>query len=87
MLSDCDLFVTIEPCTMCYGAASLLHVRRIVYGAPSPKFGACGSIRSLSDDGASNHEPEIVAGLYANEITKVMQSYFRSKRPSPARSD
>jgi len=80
LLHYCSLYVTIEPCTMCYGAASLLHIREIVYGAGSPKFGACGGLHSAHQLPGANHKPMVTGGICAEQCTQVMQDFFKAKR-------
>ncbi len=87
MLPGHRLFVTLEPCTMCFGAASLLHVDEIVYGASSTKFGACGGMHALHRSSAANHVPRVQGGLLANESARILQHFFRLKRKQqPAQS-
>ena len=79
-LEDCYLFSTIEPCTMCAGAAVLSRIKRIVYGASDPKFGACGSIFNVSTEKKLNHRIEIVSGILSDEISEMMKQFFRQMR-------
>jgi tRNA(adenine34) deaminase len=79
-LDDCYLFSTIEPCTMCAGAAVLSRIKTIVFGAHDPKFGACGSIFNVPAEKRLNHRIEIVGGVLGNEIAEMMQQFFRQIR-------
>jgi len=78
-LTDCDLYVTLEPCAMCLGAAVLARVSRIVYGAPDPKNGAVTSLMRFPFD-KMNHRPEIRAGVRAPECRRLLLDFFRSRR-------
>ncbi len=79
-LNGCDLYVTIEPCAMCVGAAILGRVRKIIYGAPDPKTGACGSVINLTETGLFNHNIEVVPGVMETESREIMQRFFLEKR-------
>ena len=78
-LPDCDLFVTVEPCAMCLGAAVQARVRRIVYGADDPKAGAVSSVLRFPFE-RLNHRPEIVGGVLAEEAAALMRDFFRARR-------
>ena len=79
-LNGCDLYVTIEPCAMCMGAAILSRFRRVVYGAGDPKTGACGSVVDLSLPGLFNHDLDIVGGVLEPECRDIIQRFFMGKR-------
>ena len=79
-LNDCDLYVTIEPCAMCVGAAVLGRVRRIIYGANDTKTGACGSAVDLTKPGLFNHDIEVIGGIMETECRGILQEFFLSKR-------
>ena len=79
-LEDCYLFSTIEPCTMCAGAAVLSRIKRIVYGASDPKFGACGSIFNVPTEKKLNHRIKIVSGVLSDEISSMMKQFFKQMR-------
>ena len=81
-LSEATLVVTLEPCPMCAGAAVNARLGRIVFGAADPKAGACGSLYNLCADPRLNHEPEVVAGLRAEEAGKLLTAFFQERRPS-----
>ncbi|QHO92112.1 tRNA-specific adenosine deaminase [Actinomyces sp. 432] len=80
-LDGCTLVVTLEPCTMCAGAAQLARLERVVFGAWEPKTGACGSMRDVLRDSRANHQVEVVAGLCAQESETLLQEFFASRRP------
>ena len=79
-LDECSLVVTLEPCTMCAGAAVLARVGRVIYGAPDPKAGAAGSLWDVVRDRRLNHRPEVVAGVLADECGQILRDWFTSKR-------
>jgi tRNA(adenine34) deaminase len=81
-LEGCDLYVTIEPCAMCAGAIVQARLRRIVFGAPDPKAGACGTALRVLNHRKLNHRVEITRGLLAPECACVIQEFFRRKRSS-----
>jgi tRNA(adenine34) deaminase len=78
-LTGCDLYVTIEPCAMCLGAAVQARIGRLVYGAPDPKAGAVRSIMVFPFD-KSNHRPRILGGVLAVECGRLLTDFFRSRR-------
>lgn len=80
-LTGATLYVTVEPCLMCVGAALLARVGRVVYGAPEPKFGALVSLVDVSSLRA-NHRFEITAGVREAECRERLQSFFRARRDS-----
>ncbi|WP_344565663.1 tRNA adenosine(34) deaminase TadA [Streptomyces axinellae] len=77
-LTDCTLVVTLEPCTMCAGAAVLSRVARVVYGAPDPKAGAAGSLWDALRDRRLNHRPEVLNGVLAPECAALLTHFFRT---------
>lgn len=79
-LLECDLYVTIEPCSMCVGAAILGRFRTIVYGANDTKTGACGSAIDLTKPGLFNHDLEVVGGVLEAECRHIIQEFFLAKR-------
>ncbi len=79
-LTGCTLVVTLEPCTMCAGAAVLARVERIVFGAFDPKAGAVGSLWDTVRDPRLNHRPEVVAGVLADECAELLRSFFAGQR-------
>ncbi|RMI39826.1 tRNA adenosine(34) deaminase TadA [Streptomyces triticirhizae] len=87
-LIDCTLVITLEPCTMCAGAAVLARVGRVVYGAADPKTGAAGSLWDVIRDRRLNHRPEVVPGVLADDCAALLTDFFRAPRgrPTPDRS-
>jgi tRNA(adenine34) deaminase len=76
------LYVTVEPCVMCMGAAIHARVARVVFGAPDPKWGAAGSIYDFSKEKRLNHAPEVVSGIRADQCRQLMRDFFARKRSS-----
>ena len=79
-LGDCELFVTIEPCAMCAGAAVHARLRRLVYGADDPKAGAVHSVMQVANHPALNHKMEIRQGVLAGRAAEMVQEFFRKRR-------
>jgi tRNA(adenine34) deaminase len=79
-LSGTTLVVTLEPCPMCAGAALAARVDRVVFAAPDPKAGACGSLYNLAADPRLNHEMEVVAGVRAGEASELLTAFFAGRR-------
>jgi tRNA(adenine34) deaminase len=79
-LDDLTLVVTLEPCTMCAGAAVLSRLARVVYGAIDPKAGAVGSLWDVVRDRRLNHRPEVIGGVLADECGAVLENWFAQKR-------
>ena len=79
-LTDCDLFVTKEPCPMCAGALVHVRMRRVVFGCDDPRGGAAGSLLNLLQNPSLNHQCDITAGVLRDECAKLLQSFFRAKR-------
>ena len=79
-LEDCTLYATLEPCAMCAGAILHARIARLVYAAPDPKAGACGSVLSVMNHPQLNHKVEVVSGLLAEECGALLTNFFRSRR-------
>ncbi len=79
-LNECTLVVTLEPCPMCAGAIVNARVGRLVFGAPDPKAGACGSLMRLTEDPRLNHRVTPEGGLLAEECAAKLREFFRSLR-------
>ncbi len=79
-LSDCDLYVTLEPCTMCAGAISLARLRRLYYGAPDIKGGAIDNGVRFFNSLTCHHRPEIISGLNEEQAIKILKEFFASLR-------
>jgi tRNA(adenine34) deaminase len=79
-LTGATLAVTLEPCTMCAGAAVLARVDRIVFGAWEPRTGAVGSLWDVVRDRRLNHRPEVVGGVREPECAELLLEWFRDGR-------
>lgn len=79
-LPGCELYVTLEPCAMCAGAMMHARLARVVFGAPDPKTGACGSIVNLFEQEKLNHHTELVAGVMAQECGALLKDFFAARR-------
>jgi tRNA(adenine34) deaminase len=79
-LAGCTLVVTLEPCTMCAGAAVLARVDRLVFGAFDPKAGAVGSLWDVVRDPRLNHRPAVVAGVLTEECATLLRDFFAGHR-------
>ena len=78
-LSDCEMYVTVEPCPMCAGAIINSKIKRLYIGAPEPKSGCFGSVVNFNSIGF-NHEPEVYIGICEDECKKIMMDFFKNKR-------
>jgi len=79
-LSDCDMYVTLEPCAMCCGAIIQARIRKLYIGAMDPKGGAAGSKLNLLNDYSFNHKCEVESGLLEEECSQLLKNFFKSKR-------
>jgi len=79
-LEGCTLVVTLEPCTMCAGAAVLSRVERVVFGAFDEKAGAAGSLWDVVRDRRLNHRPEVIAGVLGEESAALLEDFFARQR-------
>ena len=79
-LSDCSLYVTLEPCAMCAGAIMHARIARVIYGASDPKAGACGSVVDLFAEGRLNHHATVTGGVMAGEAGALLQDFFSARR-------
>jgi tRNA(adenine34) deaminase len=79
-LSDCEVFVTIEPCPMCAGAMMHARIKRLVYGADDPKAGAVRSVIQVLNHPKLNHKLEVRSGVLAGRSAELLQAFFRSRR-------
>lgn len=85
-LPGCELYVTLEPCAMCSGAMMHARLARVVYGAPDPKTGACGSIVNLFAQEKLNHHTEVVGGVLAEECGALLKEFFAERRRAAQRA-
>lgn len=79
-LDDCTIVVTLEPCTMCAGAIVNSRIKQIIFGADEPKTGAVGSVFDVVRDRRLTHQPEVFAGVLAEESAELLRNFFASKR-------
>jgi tRNA(adenine34) deaminase len=79
-LPGTTLYVTIEPCLMCTGALIYARVKRLVFGAPDSKAGACVSLYRIPEDPRLNHRLEVTGGIREAECRELMQQFFQSRR-------
>ncbi|HEY9322436.1 MAG TPA: tRNA adenosine(34) deaminase TadA [Candidatus Methylopumilus sp.] len=82
-LKDCTIYVTLEPCAMCVGAIQHARIDKIIYGAPDPKTGACGSMIDLISIKEINHHAEALGGILEKECSQILKDFFLSKRKKP----
>jgi tRNA(adenine34) deaminase len=81
-LHGCTIYVTLEPCPMCAGALVLGRLDRLVFGCTDPKAGACGSLYDIVRDGRLNHRLQVATGVLGDECGKLLQDFFRRRRPN-----
>jgi len=79
-LSNCTMYVTLEPCVMCAGAMVLARLGRLVFGALDPKAGAVGSLYEILSDPRLNHRVPVTPNILADECGRVLSAFFESKR-------
>jgi tRNA(adenine34) deaminase len=79
-LTGADIYVTLEPCSMCAGAIQLARFRRVIFGPRDPKFGACGSVLNVVEMPRLNHQVEVVEGVLAAESRFALRQFFRRRR-------
>ena len=81
-LTDCEMFVTVEPCSMCAGAIVWSRISKLYIGAMDPKAGACGSLMNIPQDERLNHFVDIETGVMEEECSLIMKEFFRKLRSS-----
>ncbi len=79
-LNDCELYVTLEPCIMCTGALLASRVKSVYFSTFDSRYGACGSIYNLAEEGKYNHQIKIFSGLYAPESERILKDFFNKIR-------
>jgi tRNA(adenine34) deaminase len=79
-LSDCDLYVTLEPCAMCAAAMSFARIRRLYFGAADPKGGAVENGVRFFAQPTCHHRPEIYGGIHESECAELLRDFFAARR-------
>lgn len=79
-LENCTAYCTLEPCPMCAGALVLARIRRLVFGAKDPKFGACMSLYNIPQDIRLNHQLEVIPGILEEKVAELMKTFFKTVR-------
>lgn len=79
-LSDCDLYVTVEPCLMCSGLIIQSRIQKLIYGAPNEKYGSIESINEVLNNPKNNHIVEVKSGILKEESAKLLKSFFKDQR-------
>ena len=79
-LTDCALYVTLEPCAMCAGALVLARVDRVVFGAWDPKAGMSGSVEDLLRHPRLNHRPGVMGGVMEEAASELLRQFFTARR-------
>ncbi len=79
-LEDCEMYVTLEPCTMCAGAIINSRIKKVYIGTKDPKSGACGSILNLFEDYKFNHKVEYQTNIMQKECEKILKDFFKELR-------
>lgn len=79
-LTDCTLYVTLEPCSMCAGAIVLAKLSKVVFGAMDEKAGACGTLLQVAGNRKLNHKPEIIQGILEADSRQLLQDFFKERR-------
>ena len=79
-LTECDLYVTKEPCPMCAGAIVHTRIRRVIFGCADVRTGAAGTVINLLQHNSLNHQCQITAGILENQCAAILQDFFRKKR-------
>lgn len=79
-LTDCELYVTKEPCAMCAGAIVHSRIKRVIFGAEDIKYGACGTVFDICGNSRMNHIPEIIPGVLRDRCSSLLSEFFKTKR-------
>jgi tRNA(adenine34) deaminase len=79
-LTDCDLYVTLEPCAMCAAAISFARIRRLYYGAADPKGGAVENGVRFFGSPTCHHKPEVYSGMAETEAAALLRDFFKARR-------
>ena len=79
-LSDCTIYVTLEPCVMCAGLMHQARIKKCVFGAKDPKAGAVASLYKIHEDERLNHNFEVVGGVLEDECAQILSDFFKERR-------
>jgi len=79
-LTGSSLYVTLEPCAMCYGAIVHSRISRLIFGAYDTKTGVCGSSIKLHEQACFNHTPEIIGGVLEEDCSLILKDFFKERR-------
>lgn len=79
-LSQCEMYVTLEPCPMCSGAIINSRIKKLYFGAYDKKAGCCGSVTNLFEAGMFNHDVEVQGGIMQEECSKILSEFFKELR-------
>lgn len=79
-LQDCDMYVTLEPCSMCAGALIQARIRKLYIGTMDKKTGACGSVLNLLEDYTFNHKLEVEKGILQKDCENILKIFFKELR-------
>ncbi len=81
-LTDCEMYITLEPCSMCAGALIQARIKKVYIGTMDSKTGACGSVLNLLENYEFNHKVEVKIGILQQECEKILKSFFKNLRNS-----
>lgn len=79
-LTECDIYISLEPCIMCTGAILAARIKNLFFSSYDPKYGACGSLYNLAEEGKYNHKVNVFSGIYDEESKKLLKSFFGNLR-------
>lgn len=85
-LIDCEMYVTLEPCSMCAGAILQARIKNLYIGAMDEKTGACGSVLNLLEDYKFNHKVEIQRGILADDCEYILKEFFKELRKKKSKT-
>ncbi len=81
-LTDCEMYITLEPCAMCAGALIQSRIKKVYIGTMDEKTGACGSVLNLLEDYTFNHKVEVETGILRQECEQILKAFFKELRKS-----
>lgn len=86
-LTDCDMYVTLEPCSMCAGALIQSRINKLYIGTQDKKTGACGSVLNLLEDYTFNHKVQVESGILQSECEKILKEFFKELRNKKSKKE